>query len=311
MKENINTSYAIGIDIGGTNTDIGLVTADGTCLLRRNLPTGDYSDPEKYADDIVRKIHILLDTNNLAVANIVGIGIGAPNGNFHSGCIEYAANLHFDGIVPLVELIRQRISTKVALTNDANAAALGERVYGGAKGLDDFIVVTLGTGVGSGLVANGKLVYGHDGFGGELGHTILYPEGRACNCGRAGCLETYTSIRGIIQTYKELGGQGAPTNTKFICDEADKGNPIAIQTWERTAHYLGIGLANAATMMSPKVIFLMGGIVNAKHWFMEPLKVEFEKNLLSFQRGKISIEISHLKANDSAILGAAALVAEI
>lgn len=311
MKENIKTSYAIGIDIGGTNTDIGLVSANGECLLRRNLPTGDYSDPEKYADDIVREIHIILNTNSLEVSDIIGIGIGAPNGNFHSGCIEYAANLHFEGVVPLAELIRQRIPTQVALTNDANAAALGERVYGGAKGLDDFIVVTLGTGVGSGLVANGKLVYGHDGFGGELGHTILYPDGRPCNCGRAGCLETYTSIRGIIQTYNELGGKGNPDNTKFICDEADKGNPIAIKTWELTAHHLGIGLANAATMMSPKVIFLMGGIVNAKHWFMEPLKVVFENNLLSFQRGKISIAVSHLKANDAAILGAAALVAEL
>lgn len=302
--------YTVGIDIGGTNTDMGLVTADGDVIARANISTEEYSDAGRYADDIADSIRNLLKNNNLTTDNINGIGIGAPNGNFFTGSIEYAANLRFGGIVPLAAMLQERLSTRVALTNDANAAALGEHVYGGAKGMDDFIVVTLGTGVGSGIFVGGKLVYGHDGFGGELGHTILYPDGRPCNCGRNGCLETYTSRRGIVQTFHELGGIGDSTHTRFIAEEADAGNPIAIQTWKDTAHHLGIGLANAATMLSPQAIFLMGGIVNAGHWLMDPLKVEFERHLLSFQRGKFLLAASQLPANNAAILGAAALIAD-
>ncbi|MBP5557491.1 MAG: ROK family protein [Bacteroidales bacterium] len=305
--------YAIGIDMGGTNTDIGLVDRDGHCLARKNLPMCRYTEIGAYVADVAAAIHQLVADRNLTFSEIAGAGIGAPNGNFFTGCIEHASNLVFTGVVPLAKLLGEQLPVPVALTNDANAAALGEKVYGGAREMDDFIVITLGTGVGSGIFADGKLVYGHDGFGGEVGHTILHPGGRLCTCGRRGCLEEYTSARGIVQNYndlcKEMGvepHEGA--DCQWLSEAADRGDETAIRTWVITAEHLGIGIANAATTLAPEAIFLMGGIIQAGHWLFDPLRIAFNEHLLCMQRDKIAILPTQLNANDAAILGAAALV---
>ena len=305
--------YAIGIDMGGTNTDIGLVDRDGHCLARKNLPMCRYTEIGAYVADVAAAIHQLVADRNLTFSEIAGAGIGAPNGNFFTGCIEHASNLVFTGVVPLAKLLGEQLPVPVALTNDANAAALGEKVYGGAREMDDFIVITLGTGVGSCIFADGKLVYGHDGFGGEVGHTILHPGGRLCTCGRRGCLEEYTSARGIVQNYndlcKEMGvepHEGA--DCQWLSEAADRGDETAIRTWVITAEHLGIGIANAATTLAPEAIFLMGGIIQAGHWLFDPLRIAFNEHLLCMQRDKIAILPTQLNANDAAILGAAALV---
>lgn len=311
--EHCNKEFAVGIDIGGTNTDIGLVNAQGNCLSRANLPTSKYDDVEIYIDDLANEIRKLLSDNNLSIEDIAGVGIGAPNGNFYTGSIDYAPNLRFKGRILLKEMMEARLRTHVELTNDANAAALGEKVYGGAKAMNDFILITLGTGVGSGIYINGQMVYGHDGFAGELGHAILYPNGRTCSCGRAGCLEEYASARGIIQTYKELCSEKGITYDEGVtCKEltamADNGDVVAQQTWEVTARHLALALSNAVTFSSPEAIFLMGGPVRAGHWLLEPLKRYFDEFNLSIFKGKTKILTSQLPANNAAILGAAALV---
>lgn len=305
--------YAIGIDIGGTNTDIGLVNGKGQCVARKNLPTAQYKEVEKYVDDIADVIRHLLSEND--VNDIAGIGIGAPNGNYYTGTIDFAPNLPFKGRIFLKDMIQQRLNTKVVLSNDANAAAYGEKIYGGAKEMDDFILITLGTGVGSGIFVNGQMVYGHDGFAGELGHATLIVGGRPCTCGRRGCLEEYASARGIVQTYNELCAENGKTpipdvTCKDLTAAADNGDEMAIGTWKKTAELLGIALSNAVTFSSPEAIFLMGGPVRAGNWLLEPLKLAFEANMLNIFKGKVKILTSELPQNDVAILGASALVYE-
>ena len=200
----MNNTYAIGIDIGGTNTDMGLVRNDGTIIARSNIPTNAYTELEPYIRDMMASIDKMM--SDAGIAQIEGIGIGAPNGNFYTGCVDNAPNLTIKGVLNFEQEIHKYMDVPVVLSNDANAAAYGEMVYGGAKGLDNFIMFTLGTGVGSGIVIDGKLVHGSTGAAGELGHSILIPGGRKCSCGREGCLETYTSARGIVQTYRELKG---------------------------------------------------------------------------------------------------------
>lgn len=305
--------YAIGIDIGGTNTDIGLVNEKGQCVARKNLPTAQYKEVEKYVDDIADAIRHLLSEND--VNDIAGIGIGAPNGNYYTGTIDFAPNLPFKGRIFLKDMIQQRLNTKVVLSNDANAAAYGEKIYGGAKEMNDFILITLGTGVGSGIFVNGQMVYGHDGFAGELGHATLIVGGRPCTCGRRGCLEEYASARGIVQTYNELCAENGKTpipdvTCKDLTAAADNGDEMAIGTWKKTAELLGIALSNAVTFSSPEAIFLMGGPVRAGNWLLEPLKLAFEANMLNIFKGKVKILTSELPQNDVAILGASALVYE-
>lgn len=305
--------YAIGIDIGGTNTDIGLVNGKGQCVARKNLPTAQYKEVEKYVDDIADVIRHLLSEND--VNDIAGIGIGAPNGNYYTGTIDFAPNLPFKGRIFLKDMIQQRLNTKVVLSNDANAAAYGEKIYGGAKEMDDFILITLGTGVGSGIFVNGQMVYGHDGFAGELGHATLIVGGRPCTCGRRGCLEEYASARGIVQTYNELCAENGKTpipdvTCKDLTAAADNGDEMAIGTWKKTAELLGIALSNAVTFSSPEAIFLMGGPVRAGNWLLEPLKLAFEAYMLNIFKGKVKILTSDLPQNDVAILGASALVYE-
>lgn len=308
---------SIGVDIGGTNTDYGLVDAGGNIVRRGRMKMAGYDNVDVYVKDLAEALLAALGELD---AEAEGIGIGAPNGNFHTSRIEYAPNLKFKGIIPLSDMLRQYIPVPVTLSNDANAAAYGELIYGGARGMKDIIMFTLGTGVGSGVVVDGKLVHGFTGCAGELGHAILVPEGRLCSCGRRGCLEEYASVRGICRTFDELrsatsqyGGAlaGVPCaelDTKRIADAAYAGDAVALKAFERTGYLLGIAAANAVAATSPEAVFLMGGPVQAGKILMEPLEKSFEKHLYVSFKGKTQIRVSELNANDVAILGAAALV---
>jgi len=315
--------YSIGIDIGGTNTVLGLVDEDGNVLETLSISTKEFDITEVYLDEITRNILLLIDKCDNKEA-IKGIGIGAPNGNYYNGTIEYAPNLNFKGIIPVKKYIESKLKERgyelnVIITNDANAAAIGEMIYGGAKGLKNFIMITLGTGVGSGIVVDGKLVYGYDGFAGEIGHTIVQPEGRLCGCGRRGCVETYSSVTGIRKTAIELMKS---TNTpsllrmlpeeeiggKTIYEAARKGDELALKCFDITAKMLAIGMANAVAITSPEKIFLFGGLTKSGDLLMTPLKKYFEESLFVVFQNKIELKLSQLNENNVAILGAAALV---
>ena len=309
--------YSIGIDIGGTNTDIGLVRSDGVCVARTNLPTNTYHEAEKYVYDIWSSISNLLKTNN--IQDIDGIGIGAPNANFYTSCIDNAPNLNFKGVVDMKALFARHTDIPVTLSNDANAAAYGELVYGGAKGMKHFIMITLGTGVGSGIVIDGRLVHGFTGCAGELGHSILIPNGRQCNCGLRGCMETYCSAGGIRRTAiemlksdKQYNGRlrdiaEADLTSRDIGTAANDGDTLAIEVLKQTGHWLGIALANAVTFSSPEAIFLMGGPLKASKPLVEPIIESFKKHLLFVFKDSVEIKMSQLPDNAAAILGAAAL----
>lgn len=313
----MNSRITVGIDIGGTNTDVGLVDESGKILARNSFSTTQFIDIENYIDEIVSTIRQLMSAS--AIEQIVGVGIGAPNGNYYTGTIDYAPNLPFKGKIELKNLIEFRLHVPVVVTNDANAAAYGEKVYGGAKKMSDFILITLGTGVGSGIVINNQLLYGSDGFAGELGHCTLIPDGRLCSCGNRGCLEEYASARGICQNYKELrekySGQcyldGQEVDCKKLSEAANAGDELAIRTWAETGRLLGIALANAAAFSSPQAIFLMGGPVKAGKWLLDPTKKSFNEHLLPFFKNKIELLTSLLPENDVAILGAAALITSL
>ena len=310
-------TYSIGIDIGGTNTDIGLVRDDGLCVARTNLSTNSYYDAEKYVSDIWNKITTLMSANG--IPSIDGIGIGAPNANYYTTCINKAPNLNFDGVVDMKALFARHTDIPVTMSNDANAAAYGELVYGGAKGMKHFIMITLGTGVGSGIVIDGRLVHGSTGCAGELGHSILFPGGRQCNCGLRGCMETYCSANGIRRTAIEMlkdnpqyqGGLRDIAEDKITSQDvgiaASKGDSLAIEVLRKTGHLLGIALANAVTFSSPEAIFLMGGPLKAGKPLLDPIMESFEENLLYVFKDSVQIKLSQLPDNDAAILGAAAL----
>ncbi len=315
--------YSIGIDIGGTNTVLGLVDEDGNVLETVSISTKDFDVAEIYLDEITRNIILLIDNCDNKEA-IKGIGIGAPNGNYYNGTIEYAPNLNFKGIIPVKIYIESKLREKgykltVIITNDANAAAIGEMIYGGAKGLKNFFMITLGTGVGSGIVVDGKLVYGYDGFAGEIGHTIVQPEGRLCGCGRRGCVETYSSVTGIRKTAIELMENTKTPSLlrmlpeeeiggKTIYDAAIKGDELALKCFDITAKMLAIGMANAVAITSPEKIFLFGGLTKSGDLLMTPLKKYFEESLFVVFQNKIELKLSQLNENNVAILGAAALV---
>lgn len=315
--------YSIGIDIGGTNTVLGLVDEDGNVLETLSISTKEFDITEVYLDEITRNILLLIDKCDNKEA-IKGIGIGAPNGNYYNGTIEYAPNLNFKGIIPVKKYIESKLKERgyelnVIITNDANAAAIGEMIYGGAKGLKNFIMITLGTGVGSGIVVDGKLVYGYDGFAGEIGHTIVQPEGRLCGCGRRGCVETYSSVTGIRKTAIELmKNTNTPSQLRMLPDEeiggktiyeaASKGDELALKCYDITAKMLAIGMANAVAVTSPEKIFLFGGLTKSGDLLMTPLKKYFEESLFVVFQNKIELKLSQLNENNVAILGAAALV---
>lgn len=306
--------YTVGIDIGGTNTDMGLIRDDGTIIARRNIPTNRYTDFALYVKDMMQEIDDMVNANGVCID---GIGIGAPNGNFYTGCVDNAPNLTIKGVLNFQKEIAKYRSEPVVLSNDANAAAYGEMIYGGAKDLNNFIMFTLGTGVGSGIVIDGVLVHGKTGCAGELGHNILIPGGRQCSCGRKGCLETYTSARGIVQTFCELRASGltssitaadAEVTSKMIGDAANAGDEVALKCYDMTAHYLGIAMANAVTFSSPQAIFLMGGPTKVGRPLLLPLRKYFNEYILNIFQGSCEIRMSELATNEVAILGAAALV---
>jgi len=314
---------AIGIDIGGTNTVLGVVDENGDVLVKDSISTPNHGDVGKYVASLSESINELIDSVHKlnADAEVMGIGIGAPNGNYYKGTIEQAANLAFKGVVPLVDLLKENFPhlKALALTNDANAAAMGEMIYGGAKGMKNFVMITLGTGLGSGIVVNGDLVYGHDGFAGEVGHTTVIPHGRVCGCGGAGHLEAYCSAPGIKRTVFELLTKynGGSELTKYSFDEldskkvfeaAEKGDKVAKEAFEITGELLGQGLGDTVCHLSPEAIFLFGGPTAAGDLIFKPTKESMERHVLPIFRNKVEILPSKLKAGSAAIVGASALV---
>lgn len=315
---------AIGVDIGGTNTAIGVVDNLGNVMVKGNINTPSHGDIDLYIDDLTVAIRELIKSVKLlnAEIEILGIGIGAPNGNYYTGTIDYAPNLSFRGVVHLVKLLQNKFPEfeTIALTNDANAAAMGEMIYGGAKGMKNFVMYTLGTGVGSGLVVNGDLVYGNDGFAGECGHTTLVAGGRPCGCGALGHLEAYCSASGMKRTAFELlvkynandsllaDKSYRELDSKMIFEAAEKGDKIAKEVFELTGKWLGRGLADTVHYLSPEAIFLFGGPTAAGDYIFKPTKESMEEHLLPIYQNKIKILPSQLKAGDAAIVGASALV---
>lgn len=309
---------SIGIDIGGTNTVFGVVDKEGNVFGEGVISTAEYSDPERFIAALNGEIQQLLDNLKFDY-ELIGIGIGAPNANYYRGTIENAANLQWEGVVPFVEIMQPYYPmVPIIITNDANAAALGEMVYGAAKGMKDFIVITLGTGLGSGIVSGGELVYGHDGFAGEIGHVIMNHTGRMCGCGRKGCLETYVSATGIKRTIFKLMADNRdnsplrdiPYNklsAEMITAAALEGDSLAIGAYEYTGMVLGRALANATVVTSPEAIFLFGGLAKAGKYIFDPTKRYMEMNLLSNFRNKVKLLPSGIDDKNAAVLGASAL----
>ena len=309
---------AAGIDIGGTNTAFGLIDEEGNARAVQTIPTKKYPDVNEFVDTICSRIEDM-SASLPSEFQLKGLGIGAPNGNYYKGTIEFAPNLLWKDVVPMAELFKRRIGLPVSLTNDANAATIGEMIYGAARGIKDFIMITLGTGVGSGIVVNGNLIYGHDGFAGEIGHTIAIHGGRLCGCGRKGCLETYVSAPGVKRTIaKMLDESDRPSklreipletlNSKKIHEAALDGDEIAKEAFEYTGMVMGRHLADSVAYTSPEVIFLFGGLAKAGEMLFEPTRKHLEANLLQIYKGKVKVLPSGLPHINAAILGASALV---
>jgi len=311
------TEIAIGIDIGGTNTVFGCIDSKGNTIAEGNLPTQTKEHFEDYIEDLIAEIKSSLENTETEV-RIVGVGIGAPNGSYRAGTIENAANLRWEGTLPIAKMVNEKLNVPVKVTNDANAAALGERIFGGAKNMSDFMVITLGTGLGSGIVVNGDLLYGYEGFAGEVGHIIVRPGGRDCACGRKGCLETYVSATGVKRSvYKLLAKHlGESTlrdipfnnlNAKMVAEAANEGDSVALETFKYTGKMLGEALANVASVTAPEAIFLFGGLAKAGGLLFDPVKEAMDENMLFLYKDKVKLLPSQL-GDDAAILGAAALI---
>jgi len=313
----MNNELVAGIDIGGTNTVFGFVDKDGNCIAEYSMPTNANEESPLFFERLITALKNKFTPLSVNYT-LIGIGIGAPNANYYKGTVEQPPNLNW-GYVNVVEVMQKHFSIPVVITNDANAAALGEMLFGAAKGMKNFIVITLGTGVGSGIVANGELIYGHDGFAGEIGHTCVYPEGRQCGCGKKGCLETYLSASGIKRTAYEIL---VATNKKSILSEysfdnltpktisetALKGDEVALETFEISGKILGMQLADSVAYTSPEAIIIFGGVAKSGNLLLSPLKKYFEENLLNIFKGKIKILQSGLEDKNVAVLGAAALI---
>ncbi|MBP5680425.1 MAG: ROK family protein [Bacteroidales bacterium] len=309
--------YVLGVDMGGTNTVVGVVDTLGKVVNSAAIKTRDYIEFEDFTDALVKACRRLMSEvggNHL----IAGMGIGAPNANYYSGNIENAANLPWKGILPLGEILNRALDLPVAVTNDANAAAIGEMTYGAARGMRDFIMITLGTGVGSGIVVNGQLVYGSDGFAGELGHTCAIRDGRQCGCGKKGCLETYCSATGVARTAVELLStrqdasllrelDPAAITSKDVYDAAMKGDALACEIFEYTGRIMGQAFADFVSFSAPEAIVLFGGLAQSGEILLKPIREAMEANLLPYWKGKVKLIPSALKSSESAILGAAAL----
>ena len=311
----------MGVDIGGTGTKFGIVDNVGNVLFSSEMSTKKHDQVHTFIDELDEKLTELIDKVG-GVGRIKGIGVGAPNGNIYTGTIEYAPNLPWKGIIPLAKMIQDKTKLPVKLTNDANAAAVGEMKYGAAQGMKDFIMITLGTGVGSGIVANGHLIYGHDGFAGELGHTIIIPDGRLHpGTGKRGSLESYASATGVTLTAIEIleksdrpsllrGVAPSELNSKIVFEAATKGDEIAKEVFDYTGKILGMALANFVMFSSPEAIILFGGLTKAGDLILKPTREHLEDNVIEIFENKVKILVSHLKESDAAILGASALMWE-
>jgi glucokinase len=313
---------AIGIDIGGTGTKFGIVDRVGNLLFSSEMSTRKHDTIESFIEELHQKMLPMIEQAG-GIGRFIGIGVGAPNGNYYSGTIEYAPNLPWKGIIPLAKMMRDVFHLPVVLTNDANAAAIGEMMYGAAKDMKDFIMITLGTGVGSGIVANGQLIYGHDGFAGELGHTIIIPDGRYhAGTGKNGSLESYASATGVVLTAQELLARDEQPSllrsipieeldSKKVYEAAIKGDALAKEIFDFTGKILGMALANFVMFSSPEAIILFGGLTKSGDLLLKPVREHMENNLIQIFQNKVKILVSHLKESDAAILGASALVWEI
>ena len=303
------------------NTVFGVVDSRGNVLASDSIKTQEHENIDEYVDAVCKKLIPLLQQFGGA-DKFKGMGVGAPNGNYYKGTIEFAPNLPWKGVIPLAAMFEDKLGIPTALTNDANAAAIGEMTYGAARGLRDFIMITLGTGVGSGIVVNGQLVYGHDGFAGELGHVIVERDGRTCGCGRKGCLETYCSATGVARTAREfLVARSEPSLlreipaeeivSKDVYDAAIKGDKLAQEIFEYTGTILGRALADFIAFSSPEAIILFGGLAKAGDLIMKPIQKAMDENVLKIYAGKTKLLLSQLKDADAAVLGASALGWEV
>ena len=313
--------YVIGLDLGGTNSVFGIVDARGDIKATTAIKTQGYDKVEDYVDACVEALQVIIDQVG-GIEKIKAMGIGAPNGNFYNGTIEFAPNLAWahDGVVPLAKMFSERLDNiPVGLTNDANAAAVGEMIYGVARGMKNFIVITLGTGVGSGIVVNGQLLYGCDGFAGELGHvTMVRENGRTCGCGRTGCLEAYCSATGVARTARELlYSTDEPSLLRELDPEkitsldvsiaAGKGDALAKRIYEFTGKMLGEACADFAAFSSPEAFIFFGGMVKAGDLIMEPIKRSYDEHVMKIFRGKAKFLVSGLDGASAAVLGASAI----
>lgn len=306
-----------GVDIGGTNTVFGLVDLKGKVLSEGHLTTTDYPVVKDFVKALSSSLRKLLEAKKNV--ELAGVGIGAPDANFHRGTIEHAPNLAWKGIVPLADLMMKELKVPVVLTNDANAAAMGEMVFGGAKNMKDFIVLTLGTGLGSGIVVDGKMVYGHTGFAGEVGHMTVVPGGRECGCGRKGCLEVYASATGLVKTVSQMISEmrdesilrdvpPSKLTSKMIAEAAAKNDPVAVKAMEYTAEKLGFGIVNSIVFTSPEAIFLFGGLAQAGEMLFAPVRKYLAKNNYVLFKNTVKILPSGISEANGAVLGSAALI---
>ena len=323
--EELQKQYVVGVDVGGQTTKIGLVDARGEVLAQNVIRTDVYAeDADAYIKDLAAAIKTCVEQGGKQLEEVRGVGVGAPNGNYYTGEIAFAPNIVWaaNGAVPFCKLLSEELDgMPVSLTNDANAAAVGEMAYGAARGMKNFIMITLGTGVGSGIVIDGKVVYGSDGFAGELGHTCVERKnGRPCGCGKTGCLEAYCSAMGIARTAREwLSATDEPSSlrdldnisSKDIFDAAKAGDAMALRLFEYTGAILGRSFADFVAFSAPEAIVLFGGLARAKEFLYEPMMRSMEDNLLKIWKGKVKIVFSQLKESDAAILGASALAWEL
>ena len=318
-------NYVVGIDVGGHSVKVGIVSKDARILANGGFDTRTFGDgeAEKFMDSLCDLILKLVDTAGIGIDEIKGIGIGAPNSNHFTGCIEYAVNLPWAAreIVPICKYVSKKLGLPVDITNDANAAAMGEMAYGAARGMKNFIMITLGTGVGSGIVIDGKMVYGHDGFAGELGHVnVVRNNGRTCGCGRQGCLEAYCSAIGVARTAREwldatdeasLLRDVENITSKDVYDAAKKGDALALRIFDYTGTLLGRTFADFIAFSAPEAIVLFGGLARSKEFLIEPMQKAMNDNVLKIWKNKVKIVFSQLKESDAAILGASALAWEL
>ena len=314
--------YVIGIDMGGTNTAFGIVDARGNVIASDSIKTAKHSNIDDYIDELYNEITRIMDAVG-AEDKINGIGIGAPNANYYTGVIEDGVNLPWPTPIPLADIVTKKFGIPCIITNDANAAAIGEMTYGAARGMKDFIMITLGTGVGSGIVINGQMVHGHDGFAGELGHvTVKRNNGRTCGCGRTGCLEAYCSATGVARTAREFLDirkdksklrelDPDSITSKDVYDAAMAGDKLAKEIFDYTGTILGEALADFTAFSSPEAFVIFGGLAKSGDLIMKPIQEAYDKNVMSIFRGKAKILFSQMKEADAAILGASALGWEV